>query len=273
MVDIIEIQNRIRTFERTLNSRMTENEISRGLLHMCDQIRIPETNVMWSSSNKFYRARKLNSSNLNRLREWKKNDFWGVPEEKVLDYGRLNRPHESVLYLSNNPLQTLKEIRFDSSKSIPVVISCFQVKKEFYSVLVGGAYRDSVSSEDRNSVAIQNLYIDFFRNEFSKPVGLGTEYLYKLSNAIAKDFYDLPFEFSKAWTYPAVDNVDNISDYNVAFRSNIASDFIDFKGAVVLKKVLKQGATIPICFDSNYQLILSDNNWIKDLFGFEYKKA
>lgn len=273
MADIIEIQNRIRTFERALNSRMTENEISDGLLHICDQICIPEKSVMWSSSNKFYRARKLDSSDLNRLKEWKKNDFWGVPEEKVLDYGRLNRPHESVLYLSSSPIQTLKEIRFDSSKSIPVVISCFQVKKEFYSVLVGGAYRDSVSSEDPNSVAIQNLYTDFFRNEFSKPVGLGTEYLYKLSNAIAKDFYDLPFEFSKAWTYPAVDNVDNVSNYNVAFRSNIASDFINFKGAVVLKKILKQGAVIPICFDSNYQLFLSNNNWIKDFFGFEYKKV
>lgn len=49
MADIIEIQNRIRTFERTLNSRMTEDEISYGLLHMCDQIRIPEKPVMWSS--------------------------------------------------------------------------------------------------------------------------------------------------------------------------------------------------------------------------------
>ena len=39
-------------------------------------------------------------------------------------------------------------------------------------------------------------------SEFSKPVGKGTEYLYKISNVIAQSFMDMPF--CDAYVYPSV---------------------------------------------------------------------
>ncbi len=268
MLNVIDIQNKIRAFESTINSNLTEENMNRKLLQLCEGIGIPESGVTWDKTNRLYRARILGSTDLNELKKWKQGDFWGVPKEKISSYGRLNGPHESIFYLSNEPKQTLKEVRFEQFRNFPIVISCFRIKCSFNSVHIGGAAITDSPGENPIIPIVQNLYTDFFRNQFSKPVGKGTEYLYLLSNAIAKDFYDLPYEISKAWTYSAIENH---NAFNVAFRSEVASDFLKFGGAIVAKVTGNNQLEIPICFDANYQICLPNRSWIQENFNLNYQ--
>jgi len=69
------------------------------------------------------------------------------------------------------------------------------------------------------------------RDEFSRDVGNGTEYLYKVSEIIAKWYFDLPPTIIQdAWAYPSVK--DKFS-YNVCFRPDIAKNILELKGALV----------------------------------------
>lgn len=265
MQKITEIQDKIRIFEQTLNSRDSEEDIVHKLLTLCSNVEIPINVVNWQSGTKFYRARILNNNNLNQLKQWGKSDFWSLPENNVNKYGRLNHINESVLYLSNDINQTLTEVRFNPREKIPVIISCFEAKQSFGSVHIGGD--GPKDSSENNLSIIQSLYTDFFRSQFSKPVGMGTEYLYFLSNAIAKTFYDLPIQISKAWTYNAVDNY---NFYNVAFKANISDQILDYKGSVVVKEISENGLTIPLMFNEKYQLCLPNNQVINSIFNLKF---
>lgn len=70
---------------------------------------------------------------------------------------------------------------------------------------------------------------DFILSEFTKPVGQGTEYLYKISNVIAKNFMDMPF--CDAYVYPSVANYKK--GWNVAIKPESAVKKIDFSCALI----------------------------------------
>ena len=44
----------------------------------------------------------------------------------------------------------------------------------------------------------------FLRDEFTRDVEHGTEYLYRISETIAKEYFDLPPEMQDAWCFPSV---------------------------------------------------------------------
>lgn len=255
--DLFNAQKNIIEFKNELGPEMSEDEIEWKLLQICLGIKIPFKLIDWKKSTCFYRAR---ITNMNALKKWTKSDFWGVPKKLVNNYGRLNKPHESIFYLSDNIPQTLKEIRYKSSNSKVVVVSCYETKKDFRSVTIGPNF-----TKDKSYLGlIQNMYIDFFRDQFSKPVGKGTEYLYKLSNAIVKDYFDLPFELSNAWTYPAIENRKSV---NVAFKSEYASEFLKYKGSIVIGEQKKDSFKINAYFNSRYQLGPYDSSWIEKNFS------
>ncbi|WP_203641578.1 hypothetical protein [Levilactobacillus andaensis] len=91
-----------------------------------------------------------------------------------------------------------------------------------------------MGKEDRILASIRN---DFLRVEFTRDVAPGLEHLYRVSNQIVKDDFDLPEEMSKAWTYPAIQNKVN---YNIGMRPAIAHQLLSFCGAAV-GKVITQG--------------------------------
>lgn len=58
---------------------------------------------------------------------------------------------------------------------------------------------------------------DFLKHEFIRDVGVGTEYLYRISESITKDYFDLPPDFQDAWCYPSVAKKGH---FNVCFRKD-----------------------------------------------------
>ncbi|MFD1900641.1 hypothetical protein GQR36_12820 [Enterococcus termitis] len=130
MEKITKIQQKLSDFEKFLSPELTEEEISIKLMETFDQSKILIKSGEYNPGSKFYRARIIDSPNMDSLKSWKKQDFWGVPKEKISSYGRLNKPKESVFYLSAEPLQTLKEIGLESyDDQRYAVISCFETKK------------------------------------------------------------------------------------------------------------------------------------------------
>lgn len=59
MKKIAEVQDKIRIFEQSLNSQVSEEEIMQKLLVLCNNVEIPIEVVNWQTGTKFYRARIL----------------------------------------------------------------------------------------------------------------------------------------------------------------------------------------------------------------------
>ena len=72
---------------------------------------------------------------------------------------------------------------------------------------------------------------DFIISEFTKPVGKGTEYLYKVSNVIARNFMDMPY--CDAYVYPSIANYKK--GWNVAIKPESALKNIKFDCVCICK--------------------------------------
>jgi len=81
---------------------------------------------------------------------------------------------------------------------------------------------------------VHEIYNNFLQDEFSRDVGEGTEYLYRISELIAKSYFDLPpRDAQDAWAYRSVQDK---SKYNLCFRPEIAHALLEVHGALICKK-------------------------------------
>ncbi|WP_120520397.1 hypothetical protein [Arthrobacter celericrescens] len=81
------------------------------------------------------------------------------------------------------------------------------------------------------------MLMNFLEHEFTRDVGIGTEYLYLASEIIAKDYFDLPPEVQDAWCYPSVASRPAV---NVAFRPALARAKISLRGVALARTVPSQ---------------------------------
>lgn len=271
MKQIIQLQNRIREVKKNLSKDIDITTIIHDLLTIDKRYSLPIINIPYPMGYIFYRARVVND--LPELTRWKKSDFWEVPTKLVSSYGRINSKHESVFYLSSDVNQTLKEIRYKYDR--PVVVSAYMLTRPINSVKIGATYDESMidgkNLSDEEELIKCNLISDFFNDIFSYPVGIGTEYLYKFSNSVFKNFYDLPDEVSQAWSYSAVENP-NIM--NVAFKNGDSNKYLRYIGSVCMVSFPNSGFKIPFYFSENYKLMFnygeSKNDWLNKTFNFNY---
>lgn len=90
-------------------------------------------------------------------------------------------------------------------------------------------------------------------------------YKYKITNALAKFLFDLPEEFSKAWTYKSVYDFDV---WNIAFRPKIAKNYLEYNGSVIVERLLDNGdIKIKFGLDNQYQPIITSEEWLKNVFN------
>jgi len=75
------------------------------------------------------------------------------------------------------------------------------------------------------------LISNFLNDEFTRDVGTGTEFLYRTSERIVKDYFDLPPRVVQdAWCYPSVASKPSV---NVCFRPEIAKELLELKGVQI----------------------------------------
>lgn len=161
-------------------------------------------------------------------------DFWHPPIDKIRT-GRLNEDGEPILYTSHGGNTSLSELNPHDDQ----YVSCieFEVLEAIAIVDVGILKYNSLNQpflkqweynnnkalkltfgKDKQLLKTDNSLKDFIARSFSQPVNKGDEHLYKISIAIAKQFF-LSNNID-AIGYPSVKM--NLLDINIALKPQSA---------------------------------------------------
>lgn len=155
-------------------------------------------------------------------------DCWNPPMESVKKIGRLNKRHESLLYVCPDINTAIAETKVEEEHPFALII--YDVIDNIKGNCIG-------MNQNYNSLPIEHkfkmrLINDFLQEEFSRDVGGGTEYLYQSSELIAKDYFDLPpRDIQDAWVYPSIADKPAI---NLCFRPEIAVEKLSLRGVVMV---------------------------------------
>ncbi|MGE1028664.1 hypothetical protein ACQGS5_03175 [Bacillus sp. GKis3/1] len=252
-INPLEVIEKISKF-RSLNiAMMTPGAIDKAIYDVLtfeDQF-IYLTNVgTYPKGTLFYRARKLNSLAIPNAELMYEPHFWNAPAEYIKTYGRLNKPGESLLYTTPKiPEITLQEIKIPDNSYYALMV--YEATDDVKVNLIGQQYNyEMLGIQSEKIKLINNIFINFLKDEFSRDVGEGTEYLYIVSELIAKNFFDFPpKDVQDAWAYPSLKDKEK---YNVCFRPEIAKEVLKLKGTLICEK-LPQSYKIQVkCIQSGF---------------------
>lgn len=221
-----------------------ENKLKNLVSEKYGDIFIPINTVGYKKDQYLFRARKIN--NVSVLQNWNKKDFVTRKAYNIVNYGRLNKPYEEMMYFNNNYRQTLKEIHYDYNT--PVVISAYKVAIPFKSTRI--AYENDNQSIDIESKAC----LDWFKDLFSDNTDIALDISNQITTAIREDFYTLPIDVAQAWSYPIVgEQIKGV--HNVAMYPDPVRQHLEFEGAIVISDANPEGRmNVEFCFDSDYRL-------------------
>lgn len=162
---------------------------------------------------RFYRVRSLSEDDRNfPLRDMSKvSDCWEAPEH-IVQAGRLNRDNESLLYTApQSPVVAVEEMKIPDNQLFSLIV--YESIDPINVTMIGSEPNIEGLADDE--ILKARMIQDFLKHEFIRDVGTGTEYLYRISESIAKDYFDLPPDFQDAWCYPSVAKK---GSFNVCFR-------------------------------------------------------
>ena len=186
--------------------------------------------LKYPPKTRFYRVRKIDSNDTKiPLKSMKiEGDAWNPPKEIVTTRGRLNDVNESLLYTTPNyPFVAVDELKIKSGEFFSLIV--YEAKETIKTTVIGAWQENPELNEEENLK--MRLINNFLSDEFSRDVGVGTDYLYRSSIMIAKFFFDLPPKVMQdAWAYPSVAFK---KLYNVCFRPEIAKDLLKLVGVQI----------------------------------------
>lgn len=242
--DPIVLLGKISKFRKLNISRMSDAEIRQAILDvLCtDGVFSYYTNIKtYPAGTKFFRVKRFSGTAIPDPRFTFDRDYWETDPKFLKEYGRLNKPHESLLYTSPDLLCSIKEVHI-SEKDYFAAIQ-YTSKTSVKVNVIGGEYDYSqLGITDSKAILIHEIFNSFLRDEFSRDVGKGTEYLYRVSEMIAKDYFDLPPRVAQdAWAYSSIQDK---AKYNVCFRPDIAHDILELNGAMICKLGNEDGVRV-----------------------------
>lgn len=235
-VDINVLKQKIQEFRKLNICDMNYNELSNAILNvLCVDGRFCcYTNTkLLPAGTKLYRAKEWEGTIIPDKRFNKYEDFWETNPKYLSKYGRLNKPHEPLLYVSLEGECAASEVKLKSNKIFSLIR--YTTKEEIKVNVIGGEFNYSqMGVYDEKVIMVHNIYNEFLREEFSREVQDGKEDLYRISEIIAKTYYDLPpRDVQDAWGYASVKDK---SKYNLCFRPDIAHDKLELDGAMICNK-------------------------------------
>lgn len=229
-IDPLELAKRIKRFNKLDFRKMSEMEIIKeveSVMRFENIVSIMNAYSVYRKGTRFYRVRKLNNLNVPNDSLTIKSDFWNPPSRFVKKYGRLNKPKESLLYTAFNPLICIKETNIMNNEPFAIIV--YEAKREVRFSWIGSEtnYRHHNIS-DFNAILVHEIYKNFLINQFTKEVPPGQEYLYRISEHIAKDYFLA--DTLDGWRYPSMKDK---SQYNFCFRTEVIQDSLSLLGALV----------------------------------------
>lgn len=172
-----EVEDRLRELIDDLGDYVTSNKRRRGI-------------------DTFFRVRTVDDAF-----PWVNQQDLLYPPVKIARRNRCNLPNESVLYCCPNPHTAIAETQPQG----PFVLVKYRASGEWSLSQVVGRFdpNPAQGSPILQGEALLSAQIlrDFIRSEFSKPVRPGTEFLYKISAALCRVWFDSDGD---GWRYPSV---------------------------------------------------------------------
>lgn len=234
-IDPLILMQKIANFRKLNISRMSNAEIDQAILDvLCwNGVFVCYTNIRkYPVGTKFFRIKRLKGTAIPNERFGKYRDYWETDPKYLTTYGRLNKPGESLLYTSPDIYCSIGEVHIQEGE--PFVAIQYTAKSDIKVNMIGGEFDYAqLGIQDAKVKLIHEIYNSFLRDEFSRDVGKGTEYLYRVSEEIAKSYFDLPPRIAQdAWAYSSVQDK---TKYNVCFRPKIAHELLELNGAMLCK--------------------------------------
>ena len=224
-VDIRDLHRRISEF-RKLNFRaMSYGEISEAIrnvimfdtpLGKCGML-FPQ-HGQYPTRTQFFRVRSIHKDDHQAPFRSMSNvgDCWEPPSE-IVKMGRLNKEGEPLLYTSvHDPRLAIGELKIPDGERFSLIV--YEATEEVN--VTGIGFDLNTSDLDQANALKVEMIQGFLRDEFTRDVGRGTEYLYRISETIAKEYFDLPSEIQDAWCFPSI--VDKRC-FNATFRPRTRS--------------------------------------------------
>ena len=262
-ISIQEIKEKISNFQKIDLKDITDNDLNIAIQDVMNidvdgskmHIFYPHTNIL-PANKRLYRVRMVNIENLNQFSTI--GAYWNPPAEFISKPGRLNKAHESLLYTSLNPFTTFSELKISANQSFALIV--YETLESIKANVIGLNYNIPELSEDDNQK--YQLYNNFLQEEFTRKVEPGFEYLYRVSEYIAKFYFDLPpREFQDAWMYPSVAST---GEYNICFRPEIAKEVLKIVGVIFGSFIILKDSPLFKCLflaeiDSNNNVLYYEN--------------
>lgn len=234
-VDANALHAKICAFRNLPIRRLTRREITRHLEDvLCFDTPDGKAAILtpgvslYPARSRFYRVRKLRPDDTKLpLRDMRTEaDAWNPPAH-VVRQGRLNREGESLLYTSPlNPKIAVEEMKIPDGDHFALIV--YEAIEDIRVVTIGITPElPDLSKDEELKLRMLN---DFLVHEFVRDVGEGTEYLYNVSEIIAKDYFELPPAIQDAWCYPSVAER---PAFNVCFRPPVAKQKLHLVGVQI----------------------------------------
>ena len=263
-INIQEVVSKIEKFETQDISQLNETEI----VEFIDEILSTNGRYYFSdktddipSASSFYRVRKLNDKifedrtriESEKIRELLSNEqeFWACPKHLITEYGRLNKPNESVLYTTIGDIITpLYETNI--TKDDIVLLIKYKSKN---TITVGSIIEHEIVNTNKQFEKIMKLYSEFIIKQFRKKENNNKDYI--LTNTVKNLF----FNTMKVLAYPSIKN--NLK-FNVAFSGETAQSYLELDTVLLCSHIIldppKFGLTIrgSIEFSKNKGVVLYD---------------
>ncbi|MBL0611925.1 hypothetical protein JD508_16955 [Aeromonas jandaei] len=219
-VETAYLHDKICTFRDLDFKKMSYQEVQSAILDVISfdtpqgkRCILTQMNSSYPAGTRFYRVRSLAEDDRHLpLRAMSKvTDCW-EPPEKIVSAGRLNRANESLLYTAPQlPTVAIDEMKIPDSQLFSLIV--YESTAPIFVTMIGSPPNvEGLNSEEALKL---RMIQDFLKHEFIRDVGSGTEYLYRISESITKDYFDLPPDIQDAWCYPSVAKK---GAFNVCFR-------------------------------------------------------
>lgn len=234
-ITIFEIIKKIEDFRKLDFKKISDddlfNEIRRTISvesHGIEKASLIVKTAIYPSKTRFYRVRKVqNEDHYLPLKAMTfEQDAWNPPTDFITKSGRLNKINESLLYVSPSPNIAVEEIKIKNGERFCLIV--YEALTEVRTSVIG-QWEDFTELNSEENLKMR-IISNFLNDEFTRDVGEGTEFLYRTSERIAKDYFDSPPQLVDAWCYPSIVAKKSV---NLCFRPEKAKKILKLKGVQI----------------------------------------
>lgn len=181
----------------------------------------------------FYKIRKFKDGDYNGLNTGcfpsmnSEQDGWWVPPDCVQKYGRLNRPGESILYVSKELTNAIYETGCKVGDCFFVMVYRSRKRMRISQIHPVPYLNELTEVENAKRILMHNFLLD----EFTKLVPKGREFEYMSTLLIYEEYYKN--KEMDAFSYPSIASICYKGGFNMAFPIHKAKENLSLVGVMV----------------------------------------